>query len=91
MQTKEFHDYNTLTPMVANKSGKSSQSGLGNEIIDCIFGQLVINKFSFNQLNKAKTIPPNSVPRKMTLIKRSRVHLQLEWSYSCMSSLSLFV
>ena len=37
-----------FSPMVANKSGKSGQSRLGKEIVDCVSGLLVINKFPFN-------------------------------------------
>jgi hypothetical protein len=43
--------------MVANKSGKGSSPGLGNEIIDCVSGLPVINKFPFNPFEQGEDDP----------------------------------
>ena len=46
-----------FTPMVANKGGKSSQSRLGKEIINCVSGPLAINKFTFNPFEQGEDDP----------------------------------
>ena len=43
--------------MVANESGKSSYSGLSNEIINCVSGLLLINKFPFNPFEQGQDDP----------------------------------